>query len=83
MHSDVLEFSWYPSLSHLPGQEHLKKDGLPWIHVCDMKGWKNDVATMYGINSVPQNLLIDPKGMIIGKNLRGEDLTEKLSALIK
>ena len=61
----------------------VEKDGLPWIHVCDMKGWKNEVATMYGISSVPQNLLIDPKGMIIGKNLRGEDLTEKLLALIK
>lgn len=61
----------------------VKKDGLPWIHVCDMNGWKNAVAVMYGINSVPQNMLIDPKGMIIATNLRGEDLTEKLSALIK
>jgi len=61
----------------------VEKDGLPWIHVCDMKGWKNEVAVMYGISSVPQNLLINPEGLIIAKNLRGEDLTEKLSALIK
>lgn len=61
----------------------VKTDKLPWIHVCDLKGWKNEVAVMYGINSVPQNLLINPEGMIIAKNLRGEDLTEKLSALIK
>lgn len=61
----------------------VEKDNLPWIHVCDMKGWKNDVATMYGISSVPQNLLINPQGVIIAKNLRGEDLTEKLMALIK
>lgn len=63
--------------------EAIKKDGMPWIHVCDMKGWKNDVAVLYGVSSVPQNFLIDPKGVIIARDLRGEDLTEKLSALIK
>ena len=61
----------------------VEKDGLPWINVSDLKGWKNEVAVMYGINSVPQNLLIDPNGMIIAKNLRGEALTEKLKELIK
>jgi len=64
-------------------EEAVKKDGLPWIHVSDLKGWKNEVAVMYGVNSVPQNLLIDPQGMIVGKNLRGEALTEKLKELIK
>jgi hypothetical protein len=47
-----------------------------------MRGWKNAAAVMYGIESVPQNLLIDPKGIIIAKNLRGEDVYEKLEALI-
>ncbi len=61
----------------------VKSDGLPWIQVSDLNGWKNEVALTYGINSVPQNLLIDPQGMIIGKNLRGEALTEKLKQLIK
>lgn len=61
----------------------VKTDNLPWIHVCDMKGWKNDVAVLYGINSVPQNILINPEGVIIAKNLRGENLTERLKALIK
>lgn len=64
-------------------EDAVKKDGLPWIQVSDLKGWKNEVAVMYGINSVPQNLLIDPQGMIIGKNLRGEALTAKLKELIK
>lgn len=63
--------------------EAVKKDGLPWIHVSDLKGWKNEVAVMYGINSVPQNLLINPQGVIIAKNLRGEALTKKLAELIK
>lgn len=61
----------------------VKTDKLPWIHVCDLKGMNNAVALMYAISSVPQNLLINPQGVIIAKNLRGEDLTEKLSAYIK
>jgi thiol-disulfide isomerase/thioredoxin len=61
----------------------VKKDGMPWIHVSDLKGWQNEVAVKYGINAVPQNLLINPEGVIIAKNLRGEGLTEKIAAYIK
>ncbi|MGF1926001.1 MAG: redoxin domain-containing protein [Bacteroidia bacterium] len=72
----------YPG-SHAAWAGAVKKDGLPWIQVSDLKGWKNEVALMYGINSVPQNLLINPQGMIIAKNLRGENLLEQLKAYIK
>lgn len=65
-----------------PWAEAVKHDSLPWIHVCDLQGWKNAVAQLYGISAVPQNLLIDPKGMIIARNLPGEDLYKKLEALI-
>jgi thiol-disulfide isomerase/thioredoxin len=61
----------------------VKKDGLPWIQVCDMKGWKNEVAVLYGVNSVPQNFLVDPNGVIIARDLRGEGLTEKIAAFVK
>jgi len=61
----------------------IKTDGMPWIHVSDLKGWKNEVAQLYGINSVPQNILIDPKGMIVAKNLRGENLLDQLKAFVK
>ena len=58
-------------------------DKLPWIQVSDLQGFKNEVARKYGINAVPQNFLIDPNGVIIARNLRGEELLIKLSALIK
>jgi len=61
----------------------INKDGMPWIHVSDLKGWKNDVAVMYGVNSVPQNFLINPEGVVVARDLRGDDLTAKLSAFIK
>ncbi|ERJ57948.1 TlpA disulfide reductase family protein [Sphingobacterium paucimobilis] len=57
-------------------------DGLPWLHVSDLKGWKNEVATTYGVHAVPQNYLLDANGIIIAKNLRGEELIERLSELL-
>jgi peroxiredoxin len=61
----------------------INDDGMPWTHVSDLNNWKNAVARLYGISSVPQNLLIDPQGKIIAKNLRGEALEEKLAEVIK
>ncbi|MFF5380974.1 TlpA disulfide reductase family protein [Pedobacter suwonensis] len=63
-------------------EEAVKNDGMPWIHVSDLKGWKNEVAMMYGINSVPQNVLVDPQGVIVAKNLRGENLLDQLKKII-
>jgi peroxiredoxin len=60
----------------------INKDGMPWIHVSDLQGWKNAVAVQYGVRAVPQNFLIDPKGVIIATNLRGEDLPKELQKLI-
>jgi thiol-disulfide isomerase/thioredoxin len=61
----------------------IKMDGLTWTHISDLKGWQNDVAGMFHITSIPQNLLIDPQGKIIAKNLRGEALDSKLESLLK
>jgi peroxiredoxin len=60
----------------------IKADGLTWTQVSDLKFWDNAVAKQYAIRSIPQNFLIDPTGKIIGKNLRGEDLTKKLQELL-
>lgn len=57
----------------------IHKDGLTWTHVSDLKYWDNAVAKQYGIRAIPQNLLLDPKGKIIARNLRGEDLDVKLT----
>lgn len=57
----------------------IHKDGLTWTHVSDLKFWDNAVAKLYGIRAIPQNFLIDAQGKIIGRNLRGEALLQKLS----
>ena len=58
-------------------------DKLTWTHVSDLQYWSNAVAQLYHIESIPQNLLIDPDGNIIAKNLRGEALKSKLKELLK
>jgi len=59
----------------------IKKDGLPWIQVCDFKGWGSDVVQAYNLygKGIPANFLIDAEGRILAKDLRGQELEELLS----
>jgi thiol-disulfide isomerase/thioredoxin len=61
----------------------VKQDGMPWIQVSDVKGFKTEIAVKYGITAIPQNFLISPEGIIIAKNLRGEDVNSQIAAFIK
>jgi peroxiredoxin len=61
----------------------IAKDGLTWTQVSDLKFWNSEAAKLYGINSIPQNFLIDPSGKIAATNLRGEELQSKLAELLK
>jgi thiol-disulfide isomerase/thioredoxin len=63
--------------------EAIAADGLYWQHLSDLKFWSNAVALQFGIQSIPQNFLIDPQGNLIGKNLRGAALEYKLMQVIK
>lgn len=60
----------------------IEDDGLTWHQVSDVKGWGNEAAQLYGISSIPSSLLLDPEGKIIAKNLRGQDLHDKLEELL-
>lgn len=75
------------SLDQPDGKERwlnaIHKDGLTWTHVSDLKFWDNAVAKQYDIESIPFNLLIDPNGIIIAKDLRGDDLNNKLAEVLK
>lgn len=59
----------------------IEKDGLPWEQLSDLKGWASDAAQLYHISAIPANFLIDPTGKIIGKDLRGDALEEKLATI--
>lgn len=57
----------------------IEEDGLIWNQVIDGKG---DIATTYGVSNIPFTLLLDKEGKIVAKNLRGEELTNKLNELL-
>jgi peroxiredoxin len=63
--------------------EAIKKDGLAWNHVSDLKYWNNAVAAQFGIQSIPASFLIDPTGKIIARDLRGADLDKFLATNLK
>lgn len=57
--------------------------GITWPQMSDLEGWKSEAAKQYGIHSIPHTLLIDNDGTIIARNLHGEELTDKLSEVLK
>lgn len=57
-------------------------DQLSWTHVSDLKYWQNEVAVLYGVQSIPHTILLDKEGKIIAKNLRGAELEAKLAQLL-
>lgn len=62
----------------------IENDKLTWqSHVSDLLYWQSKAAETYGIRGIPDNFLIDGEGVIIAKNLRGENLPAKLSELQK
>ncbi len=61
----------------------IKKDNLKWEQLSDLSGWNSSVVSLYNIKSIPSNVLLDPDGKIIGKDLRGVDLENQLSNLLK
>ncbi len=62
----------------------IAKDKLSWpYHVSDLKGWSAEGGKLYGVNSIPTNFLVDGKGNIVAKNLRGAALEAALEKLVK
>ena len=62
----------------------IKKDNLSWPnHVSDLKGWGSAAVPLYGVYGIPTNFLIDAKGIILAKNLRGPLLDQELQKYVK
>lgn len=61
----------------------IEQDGLKWRHVSDLKYWGSEVVPEYQIKGIPLTYLVDPEGNIIGKNLRGQSLENKLAQIFE
>lgn len=60
----------------------IEDDHLVWPnHVSDLRGWSSAAGRLYGIQSIPATVLVDPDGKILARNLRGKDLENKLKEI--
>lgn len=59
----------------------VKRLHMTWTQLSDLKGWKSLAAVVFGVESIPANILIDPQGRIIALDLRGPALGAKLAEI--
>lgn len=65
-------------------EQAIEADRLSWpYHVSDLAGWNSRIAALYRVNGIPMNFLIDEKGVIVAKNLRGPGLKSTLQQFLK
>ncbi len=57
-------------------------DDLPWTQVSNLNFWNDPVARRYSIRAIPQSYLLDKNGLVMGKNLRGQELEDRILALL-
>ncbi|HET9570559.1 MAG TPA: TlpA disulfide reductase family protein [Bacteroidales bacterium] len=61
----------------------IEKNRIPWHHMSDLAGWKSQAVTVFSFSGIPHTVLVDPNGIIVAKNLRGEELKAKLAEIYK
>jgi peroxiredoxin len=64
-------------------QQAVKEDKLAWSQVSDLKYWNSKAVDIYKFEGIPFNVLIDPQGKIIGQELRGPELENKLKQVLQ
>lgn len=61
----------------------IEDDKLHWTQISNLKAWKDPIAKLYNINAIPATFILDEKGVIVARDLRGEDLENKIAELLK
>ena len=61
----------------------IEEDQINWIHTSDLLGWKAQGSLDYGVQAIPATVLIDPNGIILARDLRGEDLDNMLAEIFQ
>lgn len=60
----------------------IEDDGLIWNHVSSLQYWKEPIAVLYGVRSIPEAFVLNEDGVIVAKNLRGAQLDAKIEELL-
>ncbi len=64
-------------------KDAIAKDKLTWAQISNLKHWQEPIALSYGVEQIPTTYLLDEKGKIIAKDLRGDELRAKVASLLK
>ncbi|HET8753575.1 MAG TPA: hypothetical protein VFM59_04370, partial [Salinimicrobium sp.] len=60
----------------------IAEDNLTWNQVSHLMFWDDPIALEYGVRAIPAAFLLDENGVIVAKNLRGDDLENKVAELL-
>jgi peroxiredoxin len=63
-------------------KDAIAKDKLTWNHVSNLKGFEDPIATLYDVQQIPTTFVLDSKGNIVAKDLRGDELKAKVQELL-
>lgn len=64
-------------------KEAIAKDGLTWTHISELKRWDSQAARDFQVNEIPANVLINPAGVVVGRNLKGVELENAIQQALK
>lgn len=65
------------------GRKSLENDSIKWPDVCDGKMWDSPLVSTLGISFIPENIVIDKNGNIVGRHLSAADLKDKVDKLLR
>lgn len=60
----------------------IKTYGMQWTNVSDLKRWSSIIVMLYGLEYIPQNILINKEGRVIAKNISYSDLNQRLLLML-
>ena len=63
-------------------KEAIAKDGLTWPQVSNLKFWQEPIAEQYNVKSIPATFILDENGIIVARDLRGDELKAKVKELL-
>jgi hypothetical protein len=63
-------------------KQAIEDDGLEWNHVSNVQ-YFDEIAELYNVNAIPATFILDEKGVIVAKNLRGQELEETIGGLLQ
>ena len=63
-------------------KQAIKEDQLIWSQISNLNYFNDTISKAYNVRSLPASFLLDSKGVIVGKNLNGNSLEDKLKELL-